>query len=250
VQNQKKEMFVLYKKELNSFFSSLTGYIAIIVFLVITGLFVWVFPGDFNILNNGFSNLDGLFIIAPWVFLFLIPAITMRLFADEKKSGTIELLLTKPISDFNIVFAKYLAGLTVVTISLLPTLTYFLSIYLLGNPVGNIDTGGTWGSFIGLFFLSAIYVSIGVFSSSLTDNQIVAFILSMLISFLVYIGFDYISAFDFWGGTAYLVSKLGISFHYASISRGVIDTRDILYFLSIIALFIFSTKLKLESRKW
>jgi len=243
-------MFVLYKKELNSFFSSLTGYIAIIVFLIITGLFVWVFPGNFNILDNGFSNLDGLFIIAPWVFLFLIPAITMRLFADEKKSGTIELLLTKPISDFNIVFAKYLAGLTVVSISLLPTLIYFLSVYLLGNPVGNIDTGGTWGSFIGLFFLSAIYVAIGVFSSSLTDNQIVAFILSMLISFLIYIGFDYISDLNIFGGMSYLISKLGISFHYASISRGVVDTRDILYFLSIIALFIFSTKLKLESRKW
>jgi ABC-2 type transport system permease protein len=243
-------MFVLYRKELNSFFSTLTGYIAIIVFLIITGLFVWVFPGDFNILKNGFSSIDGLFIIAPWVFLFLIPAVTMRLFSEEKKSGTIELLFTKPISDLNIILAKYFAGLTVVTISLLPTLTYFLSVYLLGNPIGNIDTGGTWGSFIGLFFLSAIYVSIGIFSSSLTDNQIVSFILSMLISFIIYIGFDYISELSFWGGSAYFISNLGISFHYSSISRGVIDTRDIIYFLSAITLFIFLTKLKLESRKW
>ena len=140
-------MFVLFKKELNSFFSSLTGYIAIIVFLVLTGLFLWVFPGDFNILENGFANIEGLFIIAPWVFLFLIPAITMRLFSEENKTGTIELLLTKPLSDLKIILAKYFAGLTVVAFSLLPTLVYFISVYLLGNPVGNIDVGGTWGSF-------------------------------------------------------------------------------------------------------
>ncbi len=243
-------MFVLYKKELSNFFSSLTGYLAIIVFLVITGLFVWVFPGDFNILNNGFSNLDGLFIIAPWVFLFLIPAVTMRLFSEEKKTGTIELLFTKPISDMQIVVAKYLAGLTVVVISLLPTLMYFVSVYLLGNPVGNIDVGGTWGAFIGLFFLSAIYVAIGVFASSVTDNQIISFILAMLLSFLIYIGFDYLSEFSFWKGLAYTIEKFGISFHYASISRGVVDSRDIIYFLSVILIFLYSTRLVLESRKW
>jgi len=243
-------MYVLYKKELSNFFSSLTGYLAIIVFLVLTGLFVWVFPGDFNILQNGFANIDGLFIIAPWVFLFLIPAVTMRLFSEEKKTGTIELLFTKPINDFQIVAAKYFAGLTVVIISLLPTLMYFLSVYLLGNPVGNIDTGGTWGAFIGLFFLSAIYVAIGVFASSITDNQIVSFILAMLLSFFVYIGFDYISQFGIWGGWAYTIEKIGISFHYSSISRGVVDSRDIIYFVSVILLFLYATRLVLESRKW
>ncbi len=243
-------MYVLFKKELSSFFSSLTGYIAIIVFLVLTGLFLWVFPGDFNIFENGFSSIEGLFIIAPWVFLFLIPAITMRLFSEENKTGTIELLLTKPLSDYKIILAKYLAGLTVVSFALLPTLVYFLSVYLLGNPVGNIDVGGTWGSYIGLFFLAAIYVAIGVFTSSLTDNQIVAFIFSMILSFIIYIGFDFISGLDFWGGSSYFVSKLGINFHYSSISRGVIDSRDLIYFISVISLFIFATKLKLESRKW
>jgi ABC-2 type transport system permease protein len=243
-------MFVLFRKEINSFFSSLTGYIAIIVFLVITGLFLWVFPGDFNILENGFSNLEGLFIIAPWVFLFLIPAITMRLFSEENKTGTIELLLTKPLSDFKIIMAKYLAGLTVVLFSLIPTLVYFISVYFLGNPLGNIDIGGTWGSFIGLFFLSSIYVAIGVFTSSLTNNQIVAFILAMLFSFLIYIGFDFISGLDFWGGSSYFISKLGINFHYASISRGLVDSRDIIYFISVVTFFILATRLKLESRKW
>jgi len=242
-------MFTLFKKEINSFFSSLTGYIVIIVFIVATGLFMWVFPGELNILDSGYANMDTLFIIAPWIFLFLVPAITMRLFADEKRTGTIELLFTRPLTDLQIIFAKYFAGLVLVLFSLIPALIYFLSVYLLGNPVGNIDTGGTWGSFIGLFFLAGIYVAIGVFSSSLTENQIIAFIIAILISFFFYIGFESISSLNFFKNLGSFIVNLGINEHYKSMRRGVIDTRDMVYFFCVIALFIFITKTVLQSRK-
>jgi len=243
-------MYSLFKKELSVFFSSLIGYIVIIVFLVANSLFMWVFPGDSNVLDLGYSSIDTLFIISPWVFLFLVPAVTMRLFSDEKKSGTLELLLTKPLSDLQIILAKYFAGLVLVLFSLLPTLIYFLSIYRLGNPVGNIDTGGTWGSFIGLFFLASIYVAIGIFASSLTENQIIAFIISMLLSFVFYIGFDSLGTLDLFSKIDSFIFNLGINEHYRSMSRGVIDTRDIIYFLSIISGFLVMTKTVLQSRKW
>lgn len=243
-------MFTLLKKEVNNFFSSLTGYIVIIVFLVINSLFIWVFPGNNNVLDGGYATLDSLFSIAPWVFLFLVPAVTMRMFADEKRSGTIELLLTRPLSDFQIIFAKYLAALILVMFSLLPTLIYFYSVYQLGNPVGSIDTGGTWGSYIGLFFLAAIYVAIGILSSSFTDNQIVAFIIGMLLCFIAYIGFDFISELSFLKSFEALIINLGINEHYKSMSRGVIDSRDIVYFVSVIAFFLLITKTILQSRKW
>jgi len=243
-------MFTLLKKEVNNFFSSITGYIVIIVFLVVNSLFIWVFPGNNNILDGGYATLDSLFAIAPWIFLFLVPAITMRMFADEKRSGTIELLLTRPLSDFQIIFAKYLAALILVLFSLLPTLIYFYSVYQLGNPVGNIDTGGTWGSYIGLFFLAAIYVAIGILSSSITDNQIVAFIIGILFCFIAYIGFDFISGLKFFKSTEALIINLGINEHYKSMSRGVIDSRDMIYFVSVIAFFLLITKTILQSRKW
>ncbi|MDK2979139.1 MAG: gliding motility-associated transport system permease protein [Bacteroidales bacterium] len=243
-------MFTLLKKEVNNFFSSITGYIVIIVFLVVNSLFIWVFPGNNNILDGGYATLDSLFAIAPWIFLFLVPAVTMRMFADEKRSGTIELLLTRPLSDFQIIFAKYLAALILVLFSLLPTLIYFYSVYQLGNPVGNIDTGGTWGSYIGLFFLAAIYVAIGILSSSFTDNQIVAFIIGMLLCFIAYIGFDFISELSFFKSFEALIINLGINEHYKSMSRGVIDSRDIIYFVSVIAFFLLITKTILQSRKW
>ena len=243
-------MYSLFKKELSVFFSSLIGYIVIIVFLVANSLFMWVFPGDSNVLDLGYSSIDTLFIISPWVFLFLVPAVTMRLFSDEKKSGTLELLLTKPLSDLQIILAKYFAGFVLVLFSLLPTLIYFLSIYRLGNPVGNIDTGGTWGSFIGLFFLASIYVAIGIFASSLTENQIIAFIISMLLSFVFYIGFDSLGTLDLFSKIDSFIFNLGINEHYRSMSRGVIDTRDIIYFLSIISGFLVMTKTVLQSRKW
>ena len=244
-------MFTLLKKEISSFLSSLIGYIVIIVFLVIISLFLWVFPGtDFNIMENGYANIDGLFYIAPWVFMFLIPAITMRSFAEEKKTGTIELLLTRPISDLQIILAKYLAGLFLVVFSLLPTLIYYFSVHTLGAPVGNVDTGGMWGSYIGLLFLSGGFVAIGIFSSAISDNQIVAFIIALFFSFFCYMGFESISSLDLFGKVDIIIQLLGINSHYLSMSRGVLDTRDIIYFISLISLFVLLTKIVLHSRKW
>ncbi len=243
-------MLALLRKEINVFFSTLTGYIVIVVFLVANSLFMWIFPGELNIIDSGYASIDTLFILAPWVFLFLVPAVTMRSFADEKKSGTMELLFTRPLSDLQIILAKFFAGLILVLFALIPCLVYFFSVYLLGNPVGNIDTGGTWGSFIGLFFLAAIYVAIGVFSSSLTDNQVIAFIIAVLISFLLYIGFDYISSIAIFRAIDQLILTMGINEHYTSMSRGVLDSRDIVYYFLVISLFVLLTKIVIQSRKW
>jgi len=243
-------MFTLLKKEIRSFLSSLIGYITIIVFLLVIGLFMWVLQTDSNILDNGYANIDALFIIAPWVFLFLIPAITMRSFADEKKAGTIELLLTRPLTDLQIIISKYFAGFVLVLFSLIPTLVYYYSVHHLGNPVGNIDTGGMWGSYIGLLFLGAAFVSIGIFASAITDNQVVSFILALFLCFFIYTGFDYLSSFALFGKIDNVILALGINNHYISMSRGVIDTRDVIYFLSLIAIFILATRTVLESRKW
>ena len=226
------------------------GYLVVIVFLLVTGLFLWVFPGTYNIPDSGYATLQGLFSLAPWLYLFLVPAITMRFFADEKRSGTLEILLTHPVSDLKLVLAKFFAGLFLVILSLLPTLLYFLSVYLLGNPVGSIDVGATWGSFIGLFFLAAIYVAIGIFASSRTDNQIVAFILAMVISFVFYLGFDFIGS----SGVPYLLEQIlswfSIETHYRSISRGVVDMRDLIYFLGMALIFLYLTAKLLRSGNW
>ncbi|MEI6747556.1 MAG: gliding motility-associated ABC transporter permease subunit GldF [Bacteroidota bacterium] len=243
-------MFALLKKEISSFLNSLIGYIVIIVFLLINSLFLWVFPLQFNILDYGFASIDNLFMLSPFVFLFLIPAITMRSFADEQKTGTIELLMTKPLTDMQIIGAKYLAGLVLVLFSLVPTLVYFVSVYKLGLPPGNVDIGGTWGSYLGLFFLGAGFVAIGIFSSSLAENQIVAFITSVFLCGFLYIGFEFIYSLSLFGKIDLLIQSLGMNAHYTSMSRGVIDTRDVLYFSSLIALFLLLTKIKLESRKW
>ncbi|HOT88376.1 MAG TPA: gliding motility-associated ABC transporter permease subunit GldF [Bacteroidales bacterium] len=243
-------MLTLFKREIRNFLSSLIGYIVIVVFLLINGLFIWVFPIDYNILENGYANIDGLFTLAPYVFLFLIPAITMRSFAEEKRSGTIELLMTKPLTDLNVVLAKYFAGVVLVLFSLLPTLIYFLTVYFIGNSIGNIDIGGTWGSYIGLLFLGAAFVSIGLFASTISDNQITSFIIALFLCGFIYIGFDFIYQLPIFTNSTLLIQSLGISIHYNSISRGVIDTRDIIYFLSLITIFILLSKLSLESRKW
>jgi len=246
-------MLTLYLKEIRSFLSSLVGYIAIAVFITLIGVFMWVIPaegGGYNVLDNGFANIDPLFFIAPWVYLFLIPAITMRSFSEEKKAGTIELLLTRPLTDLQIVMAKYLAGVTLVVISLLPTLIYYYSVHVLGAPKGNVDTGGMWGSYIGLVFLGAGFVAIGTFASAISENQVIAFIIALLLCFFSYIGFEYIADSGVFGKYAAFLKSLGINHHYVSMSRGVIDTRDALYFLSVIAVFNFSTRLVLESRKW
>lgn len=242
-------MLALFKKELSAFFSSVTGYLIIIVFLILTGLLLWVFKSSFNILDYKYAGLDGLFLLGPFLYLFLIPAITMRMLAEEKRTGTIELLLTKPLSEFNVVFAKFLAGLTLVVISLLPTVVYYIIVYRLGDPVGNVDTGSVVGSYIGLIFLGAAFVAIGLFASSLTNNQIVAFIVAAALCAFCYLGFD--SVYQLMHGrVALLLRGLGLQLHYESISRGVIDTRDVVYFLSVIALFVMLTRTVLQSRKW
>jgi ABC-2 type transport system permease protein len=243
-------MWALFKKEINGFFSSLTGYLVITVFLLLISLFMWIVPGQFNVIGNGYATLDSLFALAPWVFLFLVPAITMRMFAEEKRSGTLDLLYTRPVSELQIILAKFLASWALVLFSLLPTLIYFWSVSRLGSPQGNMDMGGTWGSYVGLLFLGGIYAAIGIFASSLTGNQIVAFILAVFLSFLMYLGFEYLSGIAGTGSTAFLVSRLGISYHYNSVSRGVIDSRDMLYFAGVILLFIVGTRTVLQSSKW
>jgi ABC-2 type transport system permease protein len=240
----------LFQKEIKTFLGSLIGYLAVLVFLLVTGLFLWVFPGVYNIPDSGYATLEPLFSLAPWLYLFLVPAITMRLFADEKRTGTIEILLTYPISDFKIVLAKFFAGMVLVVFSLLPTLIYFLSVYLLGAPVGIIDTGATWGSFIGLFFLAAIYVAIGIFASSLTDNQIVSFILAMVLSFVFYLGFDFIGSSGISYLSEQLFSWLSINNHYLSISRGVVDMRDMVYFVGMTLFFLYFTSIFIRISKW
>ncbi len=244
-------MFSLLVKEINSFLNSLIGYIVIIVFLLTISLFVWVFPDtEFNIPGSGFATIDPLFIITPWVYMFLIPAITMRLFSEEKKSGTIELLLTRPLTELQVVMAKYLAGVLLVVFSLLPTLIYYLSVHQLGAPPGNIDTGSMWGSYAGLLFLGAGFVAIGVFASAISDNQVVSFIIAVFLSFFLYAGFDSISGLLGAGTLANVIYLMGINAHYSSMSRGVIDTRDVIYFISLVSFFIMLTRTVLESRKW
>jgi len=243
-------MLSLLKKEISVFLSSLIGYIVIGVFLTAIGLTMWVLPMDSNILNGGYAGIDALFVQAPWVFLFLIPAITMRSFAEEKRSGTIELLLTRPISDMQIVLAKFLASVLLVALALLPTLVYYWSVYKLGNPQGNLDTGRTWGSYFGLLFLASGFVSIGVFASAITGNQVISFIVAVILSFFCYAGFAFLGGSLSSGITGNIVQQLGISAHYSSMSRGVIDTRDVLYFVSISAVFLLMSRTSLESRKW
>jgi ABC-2 type transport system permease protein len=244
-------MFPLLVKEINSFLNSLIGYIVITVFLLTIGLFLWVFPdGNFNILQGGYANLDPLFVITPWVYMLLVPAVTMRLFSEEKKTGTLELLLTRPLTEMQVVAAKYLSGVVLVLFSLLPTLIYYLSVYNISLPAGNIDNGAIWGSYIGLLLLGAVFVSIGVFASSLADNQVVAFIIAFFLCLLCFRGFESLAAIFETGKLSNIFFNLSINAHYLSLSRGVVDTRDVVFFLSCIFFFLFLTRTVLESRKW
>jgi len=240
-------MKALLFREINSFFGSAIGYLVIALFLLLNGLFLWVFDGDFNILNSGFADLSPFFVLAPWILIFLIPAVTMRSFSDEKKQGTLELLLTKPLSVTAIVNGKFFAALLLIVIALLPTLLYVGIIYNLGLPEGNIDLGSTVGSYFGLFFLIASYAAIGIFTSTLSDNQIVAFISAVFLSFILYFGFDGVSTY--FGSYQSTVSGLGMEAHFKSMARGVLDTRDIIYFISITLLFLAFTVYKLKSLK-
>ncbi len=243
-------MFALVKKEVRSFLSLLIGYIVISVFLLLVGLFLWVFPFAYNIPESGYARLDPLFDLAPWVFLFLIPAITMRSFAEERRNGTIELLFTKPLTDTQIILSKYIGGLVLVFFSLLPTLIYYFSVNNLSDPPGNIDNGGTMGSYLGLLLIGATFLAIGIFCSSLSQNQVVAFIIAVFLCFFIYLGFEFLASFSRFGSFDAFVRGLGIYEHYQSIKRGVVDTRDVIYFITTIALFVLFTKFILERRKF
>jgi len=243
-------MLPLLKKEIFDFLNSLIGYVVVIVFLTTISLFMWIFPGDLNVFDSGFADINTLFIIAPWVFMFLAPAITMKSFSEEFRTGTIELLLTRPLTDWQIVIAKNLAGLLLVLFAIIPTLIYYYSINQLASPIGNVDSGGFWGSFIGLIFLSATFVSIGLFASSITSSQIVSFLTGIFITFFCFVGFESIAGLDLFGSFDLFISQLGINAHYVSMSRGVFDSRDAIYFLSVIAFFLILTKFRLGSRRW
>ena len=243
-------MLTIFRKELNTFFSSLIGYIVVGVFLVIMGLVMFVFP-DTSLLNYNYATLDQLFDIAPMVFAFLIPAVTMRSFAEEHQTGTIELLATRPLTDLQITLGKYFACLALVLFALLPTLLYYITVYQLGNPKGNLDSGAIMGSYIGLIFLAGAFTSIGVFASSLTNNQIVGFILATFLCFLFHWGFLFFSTLPvFVGKVDDVVQMIGIDYHYTSISRGVIDTSDVIYFVTLTGIFGVLTVTSLENRKW
>jgi ABC-2 type transport system permease protein len=240
-------MWIICAREWRQFFCSLTGYIAIILFLLLMGLFLFVFP-DSSIFEFGYATLDNFFSISPWIMLFLVPTITMRSIADEYKTGTFEILKTLPLKSSEIVWGKYFGCLLVVAVALIPTIIYAVSIQQL-SAKGGIDTGATIGSYTGLLFLGAVYTAIGVCASSFTNNTVVAFIAAAFVCFLFYSGFDALSKLPvFAGGADYYIEMLGINFHYKSISRGVIDTRDILYFMVLIVLFLLITQRNLMRR--
>ncbi|WP_413998152.1 gliding motility-associated ABC transporter permease subunit GldF [Flavobacterium sp. W1B] len=234
-------------REIKSFFGSPIGYLVIAIFLILNGLFLWVFEGEYNILNTGFADMSPFFTLSPWILIFLIPAVTMRSFSDEKKQGTLELLLTKPLSIWQIVSGKFLGSLLLIVLAIIPTFIYVIVISNLGMPQGNIDMGSTMGSYFGLLFLISAYTSIGIFTSTLSENQIVAFIVAVFVCFIFYFGFEGIASVVPTFST--LISALGMQDHFKSMGRGVIDTRDVLYFVSITALFLSFTVYKLKSFK-
>ncbi len=238
-------MLAILRKEINTFFASPIGYLVIAIFLILNGLFLWVFKGEFNILDYGFADLSAFFLLAPWILLFLISAVTMRSFSDEKKQGTLEILLTKPVSHLKIVLGKYLGAFALICIALVPTLLYVYTVYSIGNPSGNLDMGSTFGSYLGILLLAGAYTAIGLFCSTLSNNQIVAFITAVLLCFFFYIGFEGISEIS----SSTIAEQFGMNYHYKSLSRGVIDTRDVVYFLSIILFFVLLTRLGIQTRK-
>jgi ABC-2 type transport system permease protein len=242
-------MIQILSKEFNSFLNSLIAYVVIGVFLVAIGLLMWVFP-ETSVLEYGYADMDTLFNTGPYVLVFLVPAITMRSFSEEKKAGTMELLFTKPLTDWNIILGKYFACFLLVLLALVPTVIYYFSISALGNPVGNVDTPGVIGSYIGLALLAGVFCSIGIFASSITTNQIVAFIVAAFLCFIFFTGFQSISMMELWSGQALMIRNLGILEHYESLSKGLIDSRDVLYFFSITFLMLACSKLILGSRQW
>ena len=237
------------QKELKNYFSSLTAYVVIGIFLLATGLFLWVIPGTYNVIDAGYASVDGLFILAPWLFLFLCPAITMKSIAEEKQAGTWELLLTRPLSITNIVVGKFLAAWILVVLSILPSILYFVSVYFLAIPVGNVDIGAFAGSFMGLILISGVYISIGIMASSLVVNQMLSFIIALIFSFLMFYGFELTASFFSSGSVIFLLHNAGIHTHYQSISRGVIESGDLIYFFLLMILFLFLSVKLLKIKK-
>ena len=242
-------MWVIFKKEIRSFLGSFIAYIVMGVFLLLTGLFLWMIKGN-NVFDLGVASLQVMFEVAPFILIFLVSAITMRSISEEKRLGTLEILTTKPIQDTQIIAGKFLASVALIVISIIPTLFYYYAVYQLASPVGNIDTGATLGSYIGLILLAACYASVGMFSSSLTDNQIVALISSMLLNFFFFGVLGMLGDISWLNVIGKSLEWFGLEFHYNSISRGVIDTRDVIYFFGFILVFLGLTKIVFESRKW
>jgi len=241
-------MYAVFKRELFSFLSSMVAYITIGIFLLISGLLLWVFP-DTSVLEYGYAELNGFFSLVPYLFMFLIPAITMRAFAEERREGTYELLVTRPIQLWHIIAAKYLSSLVLVLFALIPTIIYYYSIAKLGFPEGNIDSGSVIGSYIGLFLLGAAFTAIGIFSSALTKNQVIAFVICAALCAFAFLGFDYTSQVSLFKSMETPIINLGINQHYTAISRGVLDTRDLIYFITFSALFLFFTKLMMGGKR-
>lgn len=242
-------MIQVLSKEFNSFLNSLIAYVVIGVFLTAIGLLMWVFP-ETSVLEYGYADMETLFALGPYVFIFLIPAITMRTFAEEARGGTLELLLTKPLSDWDIVLGKFFACFFLVILSLLPTVIYYFSVYTLGNPIGNIDSPGVLGSYTGLVLLGAVFCSIGIFSSSLTNNQIVSFILAAFLCYLLFAGFESFSLLNVWSENSLFIKELGLAYHYDALSRGLIDSRNLVYFGSVITVMLLITRVILGARSW
>lgn len=242
-------MWSVFKKEINGFLNSLIAYIVMGVFLTGMGLLMWVFP-ETSVLEYGYADLDTLFSLGPFVLIFLIPAVTMRSFAEERKMGTMELLFTKPLTDWQIIMGKFMACFVLVIIALVPTVLYYFSVAALGSPVGNIDTPGVIGSYVGLVLLGGVFTSVGIFASSITPNQVVSFIAAAFLCFIFYTGFGSLSELSLWGGYALLIKELGILYHYEAMSKGLIDSRDLIYFLSLTVLMFLSTKSVIGSRSW
>ncbi len=245
-------MLSLIKKEVNYFFSSLLGIVILVTFLVVNSLFIWAVPINnyLNVFSSGYASLEPLFTLAPWMYLILIPAMTMRTICEEKTNGTMELLMTKPITDRQLILGKFWSCIVILILTLIPTLIYVLSISYLAIPEGNVDFGATWGSYLGLILLGSAFISIGIFTSSLVENQIISLLFSIVLCIFFYLGFEWIASFGATSSEGYFIRQFGIQEHYNSISRGLVDTRDLIYYFSLVVFFIALSELKLSSRRW
>ena len=242
-------MIQIFRKEFSAFLDSLIAYVVIGVFLTAIGLLMWVFP-ETSVLEYGYADMDTLFSLGPYVYIFLIPAVTMRSFAEEKRAGTMELLLTRPLTDWSIVLGKYFATFALVVFSILPTLIYYYSVHILGDPAGNLDKSGIAGAYLGLVLLGGVFCTIGIFASSITTNQVVSFILAAFLCFMLYTGFDSLSAINVWFSQALLIKQLGLLYHYEALGKGLIDSRNLVYLLSVMFVFLLLTKMVIGSRSW